>query len=77
MCTMSKDVGIKDRNAICSPSKESIIGHRYERTNMVAKCEMFMNCNKTFIGICKKQNDCQTRYTLGIIDVRNKYDLQI
>ena len=36
------------------PVKESISGHRCERTNMAEKCEMFMNCSKNFIGICKK-----------------------
>ena len=34
--------------------KESISGLRWERTNMVAKCERFMNGSKIFIGICRK-----------------------
>ena len=40
---------------ICLPNKESINGHRCERTNKAAKCEFFMNCSKQLIGIFKKQ----------------------
>ena len=42
----SKDVGINKEKEICLLSKESIIGHRYEGTNITAKCEMFMNGSK-------------------------------
>ena len=33
-------------------------------------CEMFMNCRKNVIGICKKQIGCQAWNTEGIIDVK-------
>ena len=39
---------------ICLPNKESLSNHRCERTNIVAKCEILMNCSEHFIGICKK-----------------------
>ena len=32
--------------------KKSVSGHRFERTDVVAKCEIFMNCSETFIGMC-------------------------
>ena len=35
--------------------KESVSVHRYERTYMAVKCEMFMNYKKNFKGICQKQ----------------------
>ena len=54
MCTISEDVGINKEKEICLPNKESISCHRCERTTMDAKCEMYMNCRKNFIGICKK-----------------------
>ena len=42
-------------------SKQRIYkGHRYERTLMVAKCEIFMNLSKIFIGIAKNKYYCQT-----------------
>ena len=28
------------------PNKEYVSGHRSKRTNMVAKCKIFMNCSK-------------------------------
>ena len=44
----------KKENKICLPTKESISGQIYERITMVAKCEMFMNSSKNFIGISIK-----------------------
>ena len=55
MCTISKDTDINKEKEICLPNKGSVSVHRYERTTMVAKCEMLMNCSKKFIGICQKQ----------------------
>ena len=56
MCTISKDISINKEKEICPPSKESMCGHRCRRTNVAAKCEMFMNCSKNCIGICQKTN---------------------
>ena len=42
-----KDIGIKKEKETCLPNKESVSVDRCERTDMVAKCEIFMNCNKT------------------------------
>ena len=50
--TISKDTGINKEKETCQPSKESIMGHRCERTNMGAKCEIFINCSKNVKGIC-------------------------
>ena len=44
-----------------SANKESVSGHRCERTSKIAKCEMFMNYGKNFIGICKQNYDWQSR----------------
>ena len=30
---------------------------------MTPKCEMFMNCSRKFIGICKKKNKNKTNMT--------------
>ena len=38
-----------------TPNKESVSGHGCGRSNLAAKCEIFRNCNKNFIGICKKK----------------------
>ena len=45
VCTIWKDIGRNKEKEICLPNKESIRGHRCERTIMVAKCEIFMNCS--------------------------------
>ena len=59
VCTISKDISVNKEKEIYQPNKKSIGGHRCERTNMAAKCEIFMNCSKNFIGICKKRKyDC-------------------
>ena len=39
---MSKDISINKESEICLSKKESISGHRCERTNMATKCEMFV-----------------------------------
>ena len=41
---------------------------------MTAKYEMFMNCSKNIIGICKKKSkyDCQTMKTYRIMYVKEK-----
>ena len=62
MCTFSKDIGINMEKEICVLNKEFISGQKHEKTNVAAKCEIFMNCSKNLIGICKKC-DCQTRNT--------------
>ena len=54
VCTISKDIGKNKEKEICLPNKESISSHRCERTNMVAKCEMFMNCSKTSQAFTKR-----------------------
>ena len=41
MCTILKNIGINKEKEMCLPNKESISGHKYERTNMATKCEMF------------------------------------
>ena len=56
MCTIPKDFGINEEEETCLSKKESVSVHRCERTNMDAKCKMFMNCSKNLIGICKKIN---------------------
>ena len=45
----------KIRKKMCLSNKDYVSGHRCERTNMAAKCGIFMNCYKTFIGIIQKQ----------------------
>ena len=44
--TILKVAGISKENEICLPNKESVSGHRCERTNMAAKCKS-MNSIKT------------------------------
>ena len=61
VCTILKDIGIKKEKEICVQNKESTSCHRCERTNMTAKCEMFMNFDEKLIGICQTKYDCQTR----------------
>ena len=39
--TISKDVGINTEKEICVPNKESINGHRCERTDRASKNEMY------------------------------------
>ena len=72
MCTISKDIGINKEIEVCAPSKESLSGHRCERRNMPAKCEIFMDCSENFISICKKKYNWQTWDTKGIIDVKEE-----
>ena len=36
---------------------------------------MFVNCSKNFVGISKNKYDYQTRNTLGIIYVKEKYGI--
>ena len=48
VCTISKGIGINKEEEICLPNKESIIVHSCEITTMGIKCEMFMNCSKTW-----------------------------
>ena len=55
LCTISKAIVVNKEKEICLQNKECISGHICERTNMDAKCEMFMHCNKNFIGICQKE----------------------
>ena len=55
VCTTSKGIGINKEKEIYLPNKESINGHRCERTNMDTNSEIIMNCSKTFIGIHKQQ----------------------
>ena len=45
LCTISKYFGINKENEICLPIKKCISGH----TNMAAKCEIFINCQKNQI----------------------------
>ena len=52
--TISNVIGLNKENEISLPNKESIGGHRCERTTLAAKCEMFMNVIKNIIGIGKK-----------------------
>ena len=59
--TTSKDIGINKEKEICLPYRESISGHRCERTAMAAKCEMLMNCIKNFIVFIGNKYNCQTR----------------
>ena len=54
MCIISEDIGMIKEKEICLPNKESISGHRCERTTMVSKCETFMNCSKTSQAFVKK-----------------------
>ena len=42
-----KDIVINKEKGICLPNNKSQSGHRCERTNVAAKCEMFMNWSKT------------------------------
>ena len=44
---------------------------------MAAKCEMFVNCSRNFIGICKHKYDFKTWNTKGNGDVKEKYGLQM
>ena len=53
--TKHKTYWHKEGNERCLLNKESISGHRCERTAMVAKCKIFMHCSENIIGICKKQ----------------------
>ena len=53
MCIISEDIG-KNKGKKGLPNEEAISGHRCERTTMVAKWEIFMNCSKNFIDICQK-----------------------
>ena len=59
VCTISKDIGLNKEKEICSPNKESISGHRCEGTNMAVRFEIFMNCSKDLIGICRKGKEKQ------------------
>ena len=45
VCAILKHIGNNKEKEICLPNKEALIGHRCEGTNMVAKCEIGMNCS--------------------------------
>ena len=36
-------------------TKQGISFHWCKRTDMAAKCKIFMNCNESFLDICKTQ----------------------
>ena len=44
------DIYISKDKEIHVPNKESIISHIYDRTHVAAKCELYINCSKTFRG---------------------------
>ena len=54
VCTISKDIVVNMEKETCLPNKECMSGHRCERSNTTAKCEMSMDCTKNVIGICEK-----------------------
>ena len=45
-------------------------GHRCVQTHMAAKCKIFMNCSKNFIGFAKTNVTVKNRNALGIIDLK-------
>ena len=53
------------KKEICLLNKESKNGQRCERTNMAAKCEMFMNCSKKIHRHLQRTN--MTANKLGIL----------
>ena len=67
-----KDIGINKEIEICLPNKESLSGNGFERTNIAAKCYMFMNYSKNFIGICKKKMAGKQIILKGDIDVEEQ-----
>ena len=56
MYIISKVIGINKGKEMYISDKEYISGHRCERTNISAKCKIFMNCSNNVIGICRKTN---------------------
>ena len=44
--TISEDTGMNIEKVVCLQNKESASAHTFERTTMVVKCELFMNCSK-------------------------------
>ena len=78
--TISKYISIIKEKEICVENKESISGHRCERTGMSAKCEIFMNCSKTFIGKKNKQiwipkMECLKDHRCEITDIACKFKI--
>ena len=63
VCTISKDIGINKEKEIILPNNQYISGHRCERTTMVAKCEMFMNCSKDSQAFAGNKCNDQKRNT--------------
>ena len=53
--TISKGIGINKEKGMHLPKKQYISCLRCERTHVASKCQIFMNCSKTFTGICKEQ----------------------
>ena len=52
----SKVIVRNKEKEICLSTKEYISDYRCEKTNMVAKFKIFVNCNKSLKGTCKKTN---------------------
>ena len=58
-------------------NKESISDQTFERANMAAIWEMFMNCRKNVIGICKKTMTTQPGIIKGSQIWKKRYGLQM
>ena len=57
MCVQFQNIlAYNEENKFCLPNKESISGHRFEKTNMAVKCEMLMNCSKKNYTHLQKAN---------------------
>ena len=50
VCIITNYIGTINENEIYLPNKESISGHRCERTNMAYKCKIFEAVNLTLHG---------------------------
>ena len=48
-------------NQICLPNEEYLNDHRCERTDMVAKCRIFVAVSKYLKFVCNNKYDCQRR----------------
>ena len=60
------------KEEICLWNKEYISNHRCESTNIIAKCEVFVNVSWNLIGICENKYWCQTGNTNVFINTKKK-----